>query len=114
MNIHIWIRNPYTFRIEEQMAITETLRRIHGGNPSYHRDWPVDYVSVHNVTITTARKMAQTITVFHLQAAIRDRNFGYYRSSDNPALQVEVEIRGVVDGRPDWAKKSGSDATPAL
>lgn len=110
MNIHIWIRNPYTFRIEEQMAITETLRRIYGCDPVYLRDWPVDYVSVDGVNITTARKMAQAITAFHLQAALRDKNFGYYRSSDNPALQVEVEIRDVADGRPDWARPQKAGA----
>lgn len=109
MNVHIWVRNPYIFRYEEYSAIAETLRRIYGVDAVYMRDYPVDYVSVDNVNITTARKMADLIKAFHLQAALKDRNFGSYRSSDNPAFHVEVEIRGIADGRPDWARSEKAE-----
>jgi hypothetical protein len=63
----------------------------------------VDYVTV-NCNITTAGKIADTVRAIYLAAALKDKNFGFYRSSDNPALYVKVEIREVADGCPDWAK----------
>lgn len=104
-NFNVWVKNPYPFRYEEWSAIQDVLKRIYGGQPVYLKEWPVDYVSVDDVNITTARKMADTLKGFHLQAALRDKNFGHYRSSDAPALNVEVEIRGQGDGRPEWAKE---------
>lgn len=104
-NVNIWVRNPYPFRYEEWSAIQDVLKRIYGGEPVYLKEWPVDYVSIDDVNITTARKMADTVKCFHLQAALRDKAYGNYRSSDAPALNVEVEIRGQGDPRPDWAKE---------
>lgn len=108
---NIWIKNPYSFKYEESRAIQETLRCIYGGDPVYLKEWPVDHVSVDNVNITTARKMAGTIKAFHLQAALKDKNFGYYRSGENPALQVEVEVRAEIDGRPEWAREERGERT---
>src|ERR1700730_12861956 len=104
LNVYIWIRNPYPFRWEETNAIQQVLAQVYGGSPVYLKEWPVDFVSVDGVTITTARKMADTLKCFHLQAAYRDKNYGNYRSSDAPSLHVEVEILGQGDGRPTWAK----------
>lgn len=103
-NVNIWIRNPYPFRYYETHTIAEVLRMIYGGQPVYLKEYPVDYVSVDSVNITTARKMADTVKCFHLQAALRDKEAGFYGASDAPALHVEVEIREQCGGRPEWAK----------
>jgi hypothetical protein len=103
-NVNIWVRNPYPFRYEEYSAIQDTLRRVYGGKPVYLKEWPVDYVSVDDVNITTARKMADTLKAFHMQAALKDKAYGHYGASSAPSLLVEVEICGQGDARPEWAK----------
>lgn len=65
MKINIWVCNPYSFKYEETRAIQETLRCIYGGDPVYLKEWPDDHVSVDNVNITTARKMADMVKAFH-------------------------------------------------
>lgn len=105
LDVNIWVRNPYPFRYQEYTALAEVLRRIYGGKPVYLREYPADRVSVDDVNITTARKMADTVKCFHLQAALKDKEFGYYGANDAPALHVEVEILGVNDRPPEWAKE---------
>lgn len=104
LGVNIWVRNPYPFRYEEYSVIQDVLKRIYGGNPVYLKEWPVDYVSVDDVNITTARKMADTVKALHLHAALKDKAYGSYGASSAPSLLVEVDVRGQGDARPEWAK----------
>ena len=105
-NFNIWIRNPYPFRYQEYNAFTEALRRTYGGSPVYLKEWPSDWVSVDKVTQTQAKHIANVVKLFHLQAALKDKEFGYYGANDQPALNVEVELRDAGESRPAWAKSA--------
>jgi hypothetical protein len=100
MNFTIWIRNPFPFRYGEREAVQESLNRTYGVRAVYLKEWPVDHVCVDNVNITLARKIADTLRVIHRQWAISARRNG----SRVNAEDVETEVRGSLDGRPEWAK----------
>lgn len=98
--MNLWIRDPYPFRSDEREAIQEALRQSHGClSLVYLREYPVDYVSIDNTKITTAREVAKTLKTIHRQWAIQDRTNG--KSYCN---NLEIDIRGIADGRPSWAK----------
>jgi hypothetical protein len=105
INAVIWIGDPYPFRLEERDAIQEALRRTYTHSIVYLREWPVDYVSIDNVTMTLCKQVAQTLKVIHRQWAIQDQaNTGRIYCRD-----LETDIRGIGDGRPEWAKEKTNE-----
>lgn len=97
---NIWIRNPYPFRFEEMQAIEDAIRQVYGGKPIYFKEWPVQYLSIDNTTETTAKQIARALNFAHRQAIISDRKYG--RATSEPG-SIEVEVRGWLDRRPEWA-----------
>lgn len=98
-NFNIWIRNPYPFRWDDYQAVQDALQRTYGGSPVYFKEWPVDYVVVKNVTVSTAKEIAKSLKFIHRQNLLKDKRYGHATPPD----EVEVEVRGLVDGRPEWA-----------
>lgn len=99
MNVNIWIRDPYPFRIDERNAIEQALRQTYTHKVVYLREWPVDFVSVDNTNITTCKQIASTLKVIHWQWAIQDKS----NTGRIYCTELEIDIRGVGDGRPSWA-----------
>lgn len=100
-NFKIFVRNPYPFRFEEMQAIEEAIRSTYGGRPVYFKEWPIQFLSLDGVTATVAKQVASTLKFAHRQAIISDQKYG--RSTSEPGA-VEVEVRGMLDERPEWAK----------
>lgn len=101
MNVTIWIRNPYPFRFEEVQAIEDGLRATYGCKAVYFKEWPVHFVEVESVTLTMAKQIALTLKFAHYQGRETDRRYGRVVSSE----PIEVEVRGRLDGRPEWARR---------
>lgn len=95
-NFNIWIRDPYPFRLAEQEALQEALPT---SSAVYIHDWPADYVSIDNTTLTFCKQIAAILKTVHKQWAILGE-----ASGRKYCKRLEVEIRGAIDGRPDWAK----------
>jgi len=101
MNFNIWIRNPYPFRYDEIEAIQDALRATYTHTVVYLREWPVDHVSVDKTNISTCRQIALTLRTIHKQWAIQDK-----KNTERVYCQdFEIDIRGAIDGRPEWAKE---------
>jgi hypothetical protein len=102
MNVNIWIRNPYPFRFDEREAIQEALRLSgYGTSIVYLKEGVIDLVSIDGTNITTCRNTARTLKAIHLQWAIQDKKHtGRVYCQD-----LAIEIRGISDGRPDWARE---------
>ncbi len=101
-NFHVFIRCPYPYTFEEMQAIEEAIRQVYGCKPVYFKEWPVQYLSINNITETTAKQIARTLKFAHCQKIISDKKYG--RVTGDPR-SVEVEIRERFDGRPDWAEQ---------
>lgn len=99
MNSTLWVKNPYPFRFEEMQAIEDALHTTYGSKTVYFKEWPVHFVEVENVTLTTAKQIANALKFAHYQARNSDRYYGRQMSSE----PIEVEVRGRLDGRPSWA-----------
>lgn len=80
----------------------DAIYQVYGGKPVYFKDWPVQYLSLDSVTATTAKQVALALNFAHRQAIISDRKYG--RTTSEPG-SVQVEVRGMLDGRPEWAKR---------
>lgn len=101
LNIRIWLKNPYPFRFSELLDLQEAITLTYGVKAVYYREFPVDFLEVEEVTITTARQIAATLRTIHRQWALMDKRSG---GSQVSALEVETEVRGRSDGRPTWAE----------
>jgi hypothetical protein len=99
-NFKIYIRNPYPFRWDDYQAVQDALKCTYGGSPVYFKEWPIDYVSLDNVTKTTANEVAKALKFLHRQSIGKDKRYGLTTHTE----EVEVEIRGMLDGRPEWAR----------
>jgi hypothetical protein len=100
MNVTIWIRNPYPFRFEETQILTAALLHTYGVRATYLQEWPVHYVVLEGVSMTTAKQIALTLKFAHYLGRETDRRYGRVVSSE----PIEVEVRGRLDGRPEWAR----------
>lgn len=100
-NFTVWVKNPYPFRWEEMQAIEEALQKTYSGKCYCFKEWPVQFVTLEGVTLTTAKQVASTLIFAHRQAISRDRRYGQVTLED----RVEVEARNSVDGRPEWARE---------
>src|SRR6266568_1032177 len=99
LNVKIWIRNPYPYRFSEWEALQESINQTYGVKSIYFREFPVDFLEIPNITMTTAKQIALTLRTVHRQWAIMDKRTG----SRVNAEDVETEILGRLDGRPEWA-----------
>lgn len=100
MNAIIWIRNPFPFRHDEREDIQESINKTYGVRAVYLKEYPVEYVSIDGINITLAKKIADTLRVIHRQWAISARRTDSRVYAEN----VETEVRGSLDGRPEWAR----------
>lgn len=103
LNARIWIRNPYPFQFSEILDLQEAITLTYGVKTVYYREFPVDFLDVGGVTITTARQIAATLRTIHRQWALMEKRSG---GSHVNALEVETEIKGRGDVRPVWAESA--------
>ena len=88
-------------RFDEYDALQLALQQTYGSSLVYLREWPVDYVSIDNTTITACYKIAATLRTTHYYHAILDKK---YRGG-NYCQELDIVIQGKNDTRPSWAQR---------
>lgn len=102
MNATIWIKDPFPFRFDEYDTLQGAMQSgVYGSDIVYIREWPVDYVSADNTTITTCKQIATMLWTFHRYHAMLDKK--YRGSQSNYCQDLEIVIQKPGDIRPDWA-----------
>lgn len=104
LNVNIWIKEPFPFQWKEVESLQEAIKRMYGVKVTYTRlhgaTCYYDMVEIDDVTITTAKQIAASLKLFHLQKAIAE-----YRSHSRVnAEDVDIEILGRKDSPPEWAR----------